>query len=716
MRFAANALGEKVVKRIERSHAAIAVCIIACVLSVMTWKQGAAESAAVAFSTPAVLITAAPLRGQYDLSQAASNADATWLSVGNSGGLALNTGVDRKADGYRLEPPAAVGSLKPAPGNVNPFVAGMGEGNDFVLSWHDGAPDASNGERAWEWGVAGINNGFVVTLPGTETNAAVNTATVFTAAYCAQMRMKVHASDGSFADQTDAEAFIDTNIGTGTNYAYNVQYRTSSPGAAITLEFTNANASECKGQKGVISFRGEILRRGVGQSLPAPTAPVAAAFTGKAIDFVQPAVKPHGTLALSEVPAQADKFVDSIGVMTFFGLAYRAPSKYYENLVTVQNLLKSSGIRHIRDYAPPRGYAGYNNVPTTLGPLQAAGIKMDFQTQLPYTKSQLLDAQTHTQEMIDEYEAPNEPNDQGNPDWINQTAGYQVDLAAWIKNNPPTANVGIIGPSITEATGYPNQSCCMDYGNSHGYQGSHHPENAGYGSQTAYGVYGSTSYNINKSLLPSYPKPIVYTECGYGSVPTGQSISKDVIDYYAALRYTPRLYFWHFYQGIPRTYQGELLDSAPPTSTRLFGQYGLIDDSIHIKPAYTAMSGIIALLSDKGPAFTPKPLSYTLRGSMENVYHELLAKRDGTYWLALWLGVRSWDADCNKSGHPTCSAGDIVVSGQKVILESTSTYRSASAFTSDERGKYTAAPVSGWTGTSGTITVTDKISMIRLMK
>jgi len=37
------------------------------------------------------------------------------------------------------------------------------------------------------------------------------------------------------------------------------------------------------------------------------------------------------------------------------------------------------------------------------------------------------------------------------------------------------------------------------------------------------------------------------------------------------------------------------------------------------------------------------PLDYTISGAPDSLLHTLLEKRDGTYWLALWLGVRAFD-------------------------------------------------------------------------
>ena len=57
------------------------------------------------------------------------------------------------------------------------------------------------------------------------------------------------------------------------------------------------------------------------------------------------------------------------------------------------------------------------------------------------------------------------------------------------------------------------------------------------------------------------------------------------------------------------------------------------------KQSYTAIQNLITILSDKGSAFTAGSLSYSLAGDTSHVQHTLLAKRNGHYFLALWLNV-----------------------------------------------------------------------------
>ena len=67
------------------------------------------------------------------------------------------------------------------------------------------------------------------------------------------------------------------------------------------------------------------------------------------------------------------------------------------------------------------------------------------------------------------------------------------------------------------------------------------------------------------------------------------------------------------------------------------------------KPAFTALSRFLALLSDLGPAFTPGRLAFGLSNASVSVHQLLLQKRSGLFYLALWREVESTDEDINET-------------------------------------------------------------------
>jgi hypothetical protein len=60
------------------------------------------------------------------------------------------------------------------------------------------------------------------------------------------------------------------------------------------------------------------------------------------------------------------------------------------------------------------------------------------------------------------------------------------------------------------------------------------------------------------------------------------------------------------------------------------------------------LSSLRGILQDPGPAFTPGALTYTLTGAASDLHHLLLQKRDGTFYLALWIEASSYNPATTK--------------------------------------------------------------------
>jgi hypothetical protein len=59
------------------------------------------------------------------------------------------------------------------------------------------------------------------------------------------------------------------------------------------------------------------------------------------------------------------------------------------------------------------------------------------------------------------------------------------------------------------------------------------------------------------------------------------------------------------------------------------------------KPAFTALTNLIQLLSDSGTDFPPDAIQFWT--SDRDVRHLVLEKEDGTFWIALWRNLSLWD-------------------------------------------------------------------------
>ncbi len=104
------------------------------------------------------------------------------------------------------------------------------------------------------------------------------------------------------------------------------------------------------------------------------------------------------------------------------------------------------------------------------------------------------------------------------------------------------------------------------------------------------------------------------------------------------------LNFWNL--GVAKTYIYELIDdyaAGAAGNNSYFAYWGLVHNngSYALKPSGRAIKNLISVLADPGAPFAAGQLNYTLGGSLANVDHVLLEKRNGTFELILWQAVAS---------------------------------------------------------------------------
>ncbi|CAF1483372.1 unnamed protein product, partial [Adineta ricciae] len=73
------------------------------------------------------------------------------------------------------------------------------------------------------------------------------------------------------------------------------------------------------------------------------------------------------------------------------------------------------------------------------------------------------------------------------------------------------------------------------------------------------------------------------------------------------------------------------------------GAFGLLRNDLSEKPSFRAITNLISILNDKGPNFEPSILNYTINGNVENIRQILFQKRNGDFYLMVWLEVSSWN-------------------------------------------------------------------------
>lgn len=337
---------------------------------------------------------------------------------------------------------------------------------------------------------------------------------------------------------------------------------------------------------------------------------------------------------------QADSFVDSIGVNTHW--AYT--NVYTNNYTVLREKLAESGIRYVRDGANLRVYPRMSDL------YDSFGIKTDLITERrkPGPWPQPLDAaqidevlnniKNQTLAAIVAIEAPNEYDGSHGPDtdWVGNIRNFSMTLYTKAKADEMLKHVPVVGPSLISLEAYEavgNSDPFMDIGNQHMYQWTYWPS---FNGSDANGTRSITWFLDKLARLQSPSgKPVQATESGYTNFVDIVGLSEE-----ADGKYMPRIFAEFFRRGVSRTYKYEFVNQGMPGRE---GLYGLLRNDLSEKPSFRAVKNLIHLLADKGPSFQPTAFNYVLSGSVENLRHILFQKRNGDFYLMVWLEISSWD-------------------------------------------------------------------------
>jgi hypothetical protein len=338
---------------------------------------------------------------------------------------------------------------------------------------------------------------------------------------------------------------------------------------------------------------------------------------------------------VTETAKSSDAFVDSIGINTHINYFDRT----YGNFALVKAELKLLGIRHVRDGAQlvnsgydAEMYGRWRQLGTQG---QQFDMVFDPRASIKQVTSEVM-GKIHAQctGLVETVEGPNELDISGIPGWPELARAYQTALYESVHQTSGMSAVPVIGPSMAfSANGarLGDMSELADLGNLHPYPGGKSPSVVFPKElQLAAVVYGT--------------RKIIVTETGYHNAIHKRSGQPGVSET-AAAKYIPRLFLENFNHGIPRTYLYELLDEAKdPTATDAELHWGLIRADGTEKPAFHAVENLIGLLEDpSSSSITLGTLQYGLSGSLDNIHHVLLQKRDGRFYLVLWQDAVSYD-------------------------------------------------------------------------
>ncbi len=394
---------------------------------------------------------------------------------------------------------------------------------------------------------------------------------------------------------------------------------------------------------------------------------------------------------------QADSFVNSIGVVTH--LSY-TNTPYFTAWPRILSALENLGVRHIRDgfYDWPAGspfYAEHQQ-------LNRAGIRTDYV--VPFSEAT-------TPENIEQFapqagdmeaiEAPNECDVAGNcGSSVSSSVDNMLAFLPALDRAGKQLGVPVLGPALTQPSTYPtlgNLSSEMQYNNLHVYFGGRNPGSAGWGAPDVEGnQYGSLAFWVNQGDIDAPNVPAMVTETGYMSFP-GLPIPWTIPENVEA-SYIPRTLLLAYKAGIPRTYIYELLDEISSPG------YGLLHSDLTPKAAYTALQNLIANLSDPGAGFSPGKLGYAIQGGGSSLNQILFQKRDGSFWLILWLEQSSFN--------PATYASTPVASEQATLqLDSTYVASDIGTLASSGNLSWSSASASG----SIPLTVSDQLTVIKIV-
>ncbi len=412
-----------------------------------------------------------------------------------------------------------------------------------------------------------------------------------------------------------------------------------------------------------------------------------------------PAHSLHAQTLSTEQAAPAQALINTSGVVTH--LTY-TDTAYYTNWNGVFNALQTLGVKHIRD--------GYGNYPAS-SPLYArhqqlanAGISTDYV--IPYDTTITAQAIEQFAPKVTDMEAIEAPNecDVSGLCGGGSTVGISnvVSLLPTLHTAAQYLHVPLIGPSFANATSYSvpgNIASAMDLNNVHIYFGGRNPGSAGWGGLDALGnAYGSLNFWYDMAWEDAPFITPVATETGYISFPT--TSTPYTLPETVQTAYAQRTLLLDFIHGYQETFFYELMDD--PTSP---AGYGLLRTDMTEKPAFIGLSNLLHVLSDSNTNFTPGKLSYLISGGDSNLNHLLLQKKDGSYWLVLWLEEPSWDP---------VNCVPLKVAPENIGIELDSTHTTVKNYQFNSSGGYYTfnQPMNnGW----ASLTVTDQITVIQIV-
>jgi hypothetical protein len=292
--------------------------------------------------------------------------------------------------------------------------------------------------------------------------------------------------------------------------------------------------------------------------------------------------------------------------------------------------LQAAGFKTVVSFGDPAGT--YGNFATGESKLALSTLHNDY---LGYTP--------------DQFEMPNEW-DCFSPTgsiFTNNPTGWRAELTRYHDEYLATFNaaypgVRYVGPSFCREASPSKTDAHGNAANLHPYSGGLMPE------------VDDIADAITQAKRRSASGEVVATELGYHNAVNTSSDFRGVPEEVAA-HYLIRTLLWNFSRGVDQNYIYQLFDQKPtdPRRTEMEEWFGLVAVEgnprlnlktwiLRKKPAFYALDRMQAYLKDVGSGSTPKTLAVEI-SLPEDAVALPLARRDGTYDLAVWLKNSLWE-------------------------------------------------------------------------
>jgi hypothetical protein len=124
----------------------------------------------------------------------------------------------------------------------------------------------------------------------------------------------------------------------------------------------------------------------------------------------------------------------------------------------------------------------------------------------------------------------------------------------------------------------------------------------------------------------------ISTETGNSTGQTGSGYTVPTIAQQGIL--VPNTVLMQMRRGWDRTFIYELLSQGSDSAFE--SQFGILNNDLSPRPAFTTLKNMNILLEDTGVAFSPGKLDIAIDGKSGNTKTLLFQKRDKTFWLFVW--------------------------------------------------------------------------------